>query len=871
MTENKIEQMRAIANSKNGECLSSNYINNSSKLTWRCEKGHIWDAIPNNVKNGKWCPVCGVIKRANARKSSITEMKQIAHEKEGKCLSENYINSKTHLIWECQFGHVWNATPSNIKNGKWCPTCAKNKNANKSRKNIADMQELAATKKGKCLSEKYVNMTSKLRWECSEGHQWDALPSNVSGGKWCPFCAGKYKSIEDMRAIADKHNGKCLSTQYRDMKTKLKWQCEKGHIWESTPNSIINKKSWCPMCAGNFKKTMGDMKNLAKSRGGKCLSKIYKGIDSSILWECSNGHQFRLSPFVASKGSWCPICNDNPLFFNEEKCRFILESLLKKNFIKTRKVLGNNLELDGFNDELKLAFEYNGIQHYSFKPYFHRNEEGFEHQVERDKEKKKLCFENSINLIVIPYYIYSDTDKVEFIKHKLRLMNIQVVSSEISWEKFYKGFNPLEELNSIAIERGGRCLSKEYLGTDGKLKWECSNGHTWKSSAYNIKNGSWCTKCLGRGRTIKDMVAIANERGGNCLSDEYINSQTKLTWKCSEGHIWDAVPNSIVMGAWCPQCAGNVLTIDDMHKIAKNNNGKCISEIYTNKRTKLVWECSEGHQWEADATSVYRGTWCPTCKKLKKLDNIQKVAKVLEVECLSEIHNSSDKLLWKCKNNHVWEATPSDVRRGRLCPECKGEEKLKVKKEKLTELKLIAKRREGRCISHDYHDVDTKLVWECKEGHVWESTPYLIKNGSWCPTCSYKRAGEYKKGSIAEMQKLALRNQGSCLSDTYINSQTKLLWKCKEGHQFYSNPNSIQQGSWCPKCKRNETAKKQRKSIADMLELAAIRGGKCLSKEYINAHTKLMWQCGKGHEWEAKPNNIQQGKWCPICREKKHD
>ncbi|RHZ47918.1 hypothetical protein Glove_564g2 [Diversispora epigaea] len=35
-----IEDARQMACNKNGECLSSKYINNSTKLQWRCIKGH---------------------------------------------------------------------------------------------------------------------------------------------------------------------------------------------------------------------------------------------------------------------------------------------------------------------------------------------------------------------------------------------------------------------------------------------------------------------------------------------------------------------------------------------------------------------------------------------------------------------------------------------------------------------------------------------------------------------------------------------------------------------------------------------------------------------------------------------------------------
>ena len=55
---------------------------------------------------------------------------------------------------------------------------------------------------------------------------------------------------------------------------------------------------------------------------------------------------------------------------------------------------------------------------------------------------------------------------------------------------------------------------------------------------------------------LKKMGRIASEKGGKCLSPAYINASTKLRWECSEGHVWEATPNSIMRGRWCPQCAG---------------------------------------------------------------------------------------------------------------------------------------------------------------------------------------------------------------------------------------------------------------------------------------------------------------------------
>jgi len=59
-----IEDAQKIAIERNGECLSNEYINTHKKLKWKCNiDGHIWYAIPNNIKRGSWCPLCaGVVK-----------------------------------------------------------------------------------------------------------------------------------------------------------------------------------------------------------------------------------------------------------------------------------------------------------------------------------------------------------------------------------------------------------------------------------------------------------------------------------------------------------------------------------------------------------------------------------------------------------------------------------------------------------------------------------------------------------------------------------------------------------------------------------------------------------------------------------------
>lgn len=44
----------------------------------------------------------------------------------------------------------------------------------------------------------------------------------------------------------------------------------------------------------------------------------------------------------------------------------------------------------------------------------------------------------------------------------------------------------------------------------------------------------------GRKLGLKLMRTIARERGGRCVSTEYVNASTRLEWECHIGHRWFA-------------------------------------------------------------------------------------------------------------------------------------------------------------------------------------------------------------------------------------------------------------------------------------------------------------------------------------------
>jgi hypothetical protein len=145
-----IEDMRALAHDKNGECLSTRYLGAQKKLLWRCGKGHEWKAQPNMVKNeGTWCPYC-----AGNVKHTIEAMKNFAQSRGGECLSDHYVHAFAKLHWRCANGHEWSATASSIKNHKtWCPICAYDVVSTKLRLDLEEMRDIARSRVIRSISQ----------------------------------------------------------------------------------------------------------------------------------------------------------------------------------------------------------------------------------------------------------------------------------------------------------------------------------------------------------------------------------------------------------------------------------------------------------------------------------------------------------------------------------------------------------------------------------------------------------------------------------------------------------------------------------------------------------------------------------------------
>lgn len=182
--KHSIDECHALAKDYEGQCLSTEYISNKSKLRWRCKDGHEFKSSLFSVNTMRsWCKICAY--KTNGRNKSDSIEMCIAHaeSKGGKCLDSVYVHSQSNLRWQCKNGHTWNAQWQPVKLGSWCPSCV-----GVAKHNIDMCREFALNKGGQCLSDEYVNADLKLQWQCDKGHTWKSTWSTIKADHWCPKC-----------------------------------------------------------------------------------------------------------------------------------------------------------------------------------------------------------------------------------------------------------------------------------------------------------------------------------------------------------------------------------------------------------------------------------------------------------------------------------------------------------------------------------------------------------------------------------------------------------------------------------------------------------------------------------------------------------
>lgn len=433
----------------------------------------------------------------------------------------------------------------------------------------------------------YINAKTKIEFKCTKhNYIFFQLSNNHLYSKFpCKYCNIEYKrkiyadTLDDFKSKILLKYGEVYSFEfasYTNQNTEIILFC-KTHKKKviNTPYMFL-KGHGCSICTkdkmqgARSEKTLNEIKIFVQKLNGKCKSLNYTNNETNLEFECENGHHF-LESWSDIKNSlrWCPYCSKNKLI-GETISRLILEHLLGVNFPSVYLKTMEGLQLDGYNADLKIAFEYQGHQHYSNKSHFHESNFGFESQKKRDNRKKELCIENGITLIEIFEFKTIRANRIPlFLNQVINILeelkiNYNKLPFKLDLIQLYKGKESelYNKAKKIVEDKNGKI--QEYIGSESKHFYHCNNGHkvTNRTLGVIINTNASCPNCNNLDK-FNSLIEIVKSKGGKVLDSKLKPNGFSETydWICNKGHLRSSKGQDLVNGYWCKDCQTENKTI----------------------------------------------------------------------------------------------------------------------------------------------------------------------------------------------------------------------------------------------------------------------------------------------------------------------
>lgn len=440
----------------------------------------------------------------------------------------------------------------------------------------------------------------------------------------------------------------------------------------------------------------------------------------------------------------------------------------------------------------------------------------------------------------------------------------------------------------LASEAFGWDPSSYSYGSDRKVPWKCELGHVWEASiSHRAINKSNCPVCWGRTvlKGFNDLASknpsLAAEAFGWDPETVTASSSKKLTWKCSQGHVWDAtVAHRTNMKSGCPYCAGkkvlsgfnDLATTDpELAKQASNWDPKTVSR---GSAVKREWKCSSGHIWNESPNRRSRGDGCPICSSHQVLVGFNDLA-TTNPELLpfvdgwdprTVVAKSDKRRNWICPLGHKWEAQVKGLALGTRCPICSGRDVLIGFNDLLTLFPELASEAFGFDPQTVTIGSNKMMSWKCKLGHVWKAVVAARVSGTGCPVCANRTvlAGFNDLATLfPEIAKQAFEWDPATVTPFSDKSRA---WKCELGHVWKTQVKLRSSGNGCHYCTGwkvlagfNDLATTNPEIARQAFEWDPTTVTRATDK-------KRMWICDEGHKWTSRIShrtNLLSG--CPTC------
>ena len=405
---------------------------------------------------------------------------------------------------------------------------------------------------------------------------------------------------------------------------------------------------------------------------------VVPGSSQKVWWKCKKGHEWEATCSNRTVNhTGCGICNPEiskiQIRIYCELCHIFPNTKLEKKI--------KNVRIDILIPSIKMAVEYDGYYYHGIR----------ENKLIIDKGKTKKIKKLGYDVIRIREGLLKKTAKADIhikknenpkkvidsllkqivktvkIEHKTRQkIKKYLETNEYRNPKKYLTLikqlpGPLEQMSlatlnpEIAKEwhptKNKPLTPKDVVpGSNQKVWWKCKKGHEWEAQIWNRNNGSGCLYCVhklpSKEYNLANNPKLAKEwhptKNGKLTPKDVVPGSHKIVWwKCKKDHIWKAqiksrhIGGRKKIGVGCPYCARHFPSKE--YNLAKSNpklakewhptkNGKLTpKDVVPGSHQKVWWKCKKGHAWEAEiksrqGTKNQKGYGCKQCylERIKK-------------------------------------------------------------------------------------------------------------------------------------------------------------------------------------------------------------------------------------------------------------
>jgi hypothetical protein len=271
---------------------------------------------------------------------------------------------------------------------------------------------------------------------------------------------------------------------------------------------------------------------------------------------------------------------------------------------------------------------------------------------------------------------------------------------------------------------------------------------------------------------------------------------------------------------------------------------------------------------------VYRQARCAQCVQPNRDGGVELATALAERaggRCLAaDIPTVSEKVLWECRDGHRWTTSIALVSSGHWCPECNkaglSERQCRTALEQLFGVEFPKAHPEWlrttefrRPLELDGYAEPLGIAFEYHGGQHYRVVPRLA--GTPERLAHIRRKDAIRREFCASRGIVLIEVPEFTTSDldaraAHIrNAALAALTAAGRVHddRLHSAPISLLSAFTSTILLRLD-------------EVAARRGGRCVTRVFQGWSTALAWECEKQHQWKAAPTSIlHQGSWCPAC------